>query len=76
MGIACLRVQYSNAKQTTCLPPESYLQQKCKHKKIILHDPKDYLKWFKAYYDKNEKKLVRLEIYSNNKIKFEIGKEK
>lgn len=69
-GIACLRALYSNGKQTSCLPPENYLAQKCKHKKIILHDGKDYLKWIKAYYDLNEKKLVRLEIYSNNKIKF------
>lgn len=55
-----MRALYSNGKQTACLPPEQYLNEKCKQKKIVLSDPKDYLKWIKAYYDKCEKKLVRL----------------
>ncbi len=60
IGLSCMRALYSNGKQTACLPPEQYLNKKCKQKKIILSDPKDYLKWIKAYYDKCEKKLVWL----------------
>lgn len=59
-GIACIRAQYSNGKQTSCLIPEIYLQSKCKSSKIVLTDPKDYLKWIRVYYDSLEKKVVRL----------------
>jgi len=50
-GIACIRALYPNKKFSNCLVPENYLDQKCTNKKIILNDPKDYLKWIKAYYD-------------------------
>lgn len=52
ISLACVRALYSNGKQTSCIVPEKYLAQKCKNKKVVLADPKDYLKWFKAYYDK------------------------
>ena len=45
-------------------------------RKVILSDPKDYLKWFKIYYNDETKRVVRLEVFSNNKIRFEAGKTK
>ena len=43
---------------------------------MVLNDPKDQIKWIKVFHKKEENSVVRLEIYSHNKIKFEAGLKK
>lgn len=75
-GLVCIRASYSVGKITPVYENigEKYLKEKCKMKKIILSDPKDYLKWFKIYYNTELQRVIRIEVFSNNKIKFEAGK--
>lgn len=75
-GIAYIMGLYSNGKHTSSFLPYNYLEKGCKSKKMVLNDPKDQIKWIKVFHKKEENSVVRLEIYSHNKIKFEAGLKK
>ena len=60
LGIAFIMALYSNGKHSPFLVPEAYLSKNCKTKKLIFNDPKDHVKWIKAFHHKATNRVVRM----------------
>ena len=50
-------------------------KSKCKNTKINLKG-NDYFQWIKTFYNKQENRVCRIEIYSHQKQKYELGQRK